>query len=266
MLPEELQQRALLAQARGGSPVHGVRHGHHAARRDQGLPLLSRGDALARTPHVHRGLDVALGPGSGEDRASKGAAAAPPRPVRAVPIARRRAREARRHRLRFGGARDPVRRARQDHRDRARAAQRRAQADRGMHARRERLRGRLPCQAQADDALPRARAASARQARSVARVPRDVGAAPVGGREAERRRLREAPRQRARACGLRSSADGAPAVSVAGPVPRGERGPLRPCVRRVRALHVADPPLSRSPRAPRDQVGARRQPPTRRRA
>ena len=62
-------------------------------------------------------------------------------------------------------------------RDRAGAAQRRAQADRGVHAGGERLRGGLPDRAPASDAVPRARPAAAGQAGGAARLPVDVRAA-----------------------------------------------------------------------------------------
>ena len=42
----------------------------------------------------------------------------------------------------------------------------------------------------------------------------------------------------------------------AGAIPARQRRPLRPRLRRLRALHVADPALSGSARAPRDQGGA----------
>ena len=57
--------------------------------------------------------------------------------------------QARRHRLRHGRAVPGIRRARQDHAHRAQPSQRRAQADRGMHAGGQRLHRGVPGRAQA---------------------------------------------------------------------------------------------------------------------
>ena len=70
------------------------------------------GHALARAAHVHAGVGVAVRARVREGRAAEGAAAAPRQPVRAVPGAGGRARQARRDRLRHAGARDRVRRPR----------------------------------------------------------------------------------------------------------------------------------------------------------
>ena len=107
--------------------------------------------------------------------------------------------QARRDRLRNRRARDRVRRARQDHRDRPGAAQRRAQADRGMHARRQRLRRGLPDAAQASDAVsastsapPPEKLAALREFLATSALHLGGGDDPTAGR------LREAPRAASR--------------------------------------------------------------------
>ena len=250
-------ERTVLAQGQRRPAVHGLRHGDHAAGRDQGISLLPGRHAFARAPDVHAGVGLAGGPGHRDDARGEGAAAAPADALRALSRAGRRARQARRHRLRHRRARHRIRRPRQDHAHRSGAAQRRAQADRGMHAGRQRLHGRFPDPGKACGAVPRARSSAARQAGGAPRFPGDLRAAPGGRRGADRRRLRETARQRARACRLRPAADGAVALAVAGAVPPRQRGPLRPRLRRVHALHVADPPLSGPARPSRDQGRAR---------
>jgi ribonuclease R len=54
----------------------------------------------------------------------------------------------------------------------------------------------------------------------------------------------------------RHAADGDAALAPAGGVHAGERGPLRPRLRRLRALHLAHPPLPGSPGPSRHQGGA----------
>ena len=156
-------QRALLAEAGGGPFVHGLRHGGDRRGQDREVPVLPCRDALARAAHVHAGVGLALG---AEARAARGeaAAAAPRRPLRAVPRAEGRARGARRDRLRQRRDAARVRRPRQDRPDRAGRAQRRAQADRGVHARGERVHRRVSRAAQPSRALPRARGADAGEA------------------------------------------------------------------------------------------------------
>ena len=103
------------------------------------------------------------------------------------------------------------------------------------------------------------REAAAGQARRAARVPRRLRADAGRRRRADGDGLREAARPHPRPARFRAAADGAAALAVAGAVQPGQRRPLRPRVRRVRAFHVADPPLSRPARASRDQGGAGRQ-------
>ncbi len=75
-----------------------------AAGRDQGLHVLSGGHALARAAHLYAGVGVAGRAGQGQHAEGPRAAAASAEPVRALPRARRRAGQARRHRLRHGRA------------------------------------------------------------------------------------------------------------------------------------------------------------------
>ena len=77
-------------------------------------------------------------------------------------------------------------------------------------------------------------------------------------RRADGGRLREAAAADQGSSRLRAAADGAAALAAAGAVQPGQRRPLRPRVRGLHALHVADPPLSRSGGASRDQGGAGR--------
>ncbi len=67
-----------------------------------------------------------------------------------------------------------------------------------------------------------------------------------GGDEPDGVRLREAAAADQGPPRLRAAADGAAALAAAGAVPAGQRRPLRPLLRGLRALHVADPPLSRT--------------------
>ena len=67
MLPEELSNELCSLKGERRPPVHGVRHGDHAAGRDQGLPVLSGRHALARAAHVQPGVVVAVGARNGKD-------------------------------------------------------------------------------------------------------------------------------------------------------------------------------------------------------
>ncbi len=118
---------------------------------------------------------------------------------------------------------------------------------------------RVPRAAQAPGALPRPRGTDAGEARRAARFPRELRAVAAGRRRPDGVRLRAAAAADQGSARLRAAADGAAALAAAGAVPPGQRRPLRPLLRGVRALHLADPPLSRSARAPRDQGGAREQ-------
>ena len=114
--------------------------------------------------------------------------------------------------------------------------------------------------AQASGALPRARRAAARKARGAARLPRELARCTLaGGDEPTAADYAKLLLQIQRPPRLRAAADGAAALAVAGAVPAGQRRPFRPRLRGLRAFHVADPPLSRPARPPRDQGGARRQ-------
>src|SRR6185503_14398495 len=111
-------------------------------------------------------------------------------------------------------------------------------------------------QGRASGALPRARGSDAREARATARIPRRERALAGRRRAADRARLREAPREDQDTSRLRAAADRAAALAPASALPAGQRRPLRPRVRGVHALHLADPPLPRPARPPRDQRGA----------
>ena len=84
------------------------------------------------------------------------------------------AREARRDRLRDGRDADDLHRPGQDRAHRAGGAQRRAQADRGMHAGGQRLRGRFPARTRTHRAVPHPRRADAGKAGSAARIHEGV--------------------------------------------------------------------------------------------
>ena len=108
--------------------------------------------------------------------------------------------------------------------------------------------------AEPSGALPRARGADAREARAAARIPRRERALAGRRRRAARRwTTRSSSTKIKRAARLRAAADGAAALAAAGALPARQRRPLRPRLRGLRALHVADPPLSRPAGAPRDQ-------------
>ena len=228
----------------------------------KGYRVLSGGHAFARAPHLHAGV----GSGCRMRRKAQGRR----RRSALLPhlqnlyalyhVARGGARQARRDRLRHRRARDRVRRPWQDHAHRSRAAQRRAQADRGMHAGGQRLRRGLPRRAQAaalyrvHEGPPPDKLAALREFLATSAL------------QLARRRRADAP-PTTRSCstpcasraGLRPAADRAAALAVAGAVPARQRRPLRPRLRGVHALHVADPPLSRPARASRDQGRARGQ-------
>ena len=163
-------ERDVLAQGRRRPVVHGLRHGNHGGRNHQGLHVLSCRHAFARAPHLHAGVGMARCAGQGRHAEGTRAAAAPCESVRALSRPGRGAGQARRHRLRHGRAGHRIRRQGQDHAHRSGAAQRRAQADRGMHAGGQRLHGGVPGRAQARRALPRARGSAGRQAGHVCAI------------------------------------------------------------------------------------------------
>ncbi len=113
--------------------------------------------------------------------------------------------------------------------------------------------------ARAPGALPRARGPDAREARAAEGVPRRLRAGAAAAATTRRRRT-----TRSCCCGIkdrpdyRAAADRAAALAAAGAVPAGQRRPLRPVVRGLRPLHLADPALSGPRRPPRDPGGAGR--------
>ena len=253
-------ERALLAQAGRRPAVHGVRHGRDRRGPDREVRVLPGGHALARAAHLHAGVELAVGPGERAARRRRRCCRTSPISTRSSRRCSARAKRAARStstrvemQLEFDVQGKIVA-------HRAGRAQRRAQADRGMHARGERLHRGVPRAAQAPGALPRARRPDAREARGAARFPRELRAArcPAATTRPPRDyaklllRIKRPPR-------LRAAADGAAALAAAGALPAGQRRPLRPLLRGLRALHVADPPLSRSARPSRDQGRARRQ-------
>ncbi len=248
-------QRALLAQARSRPPRDGVRDGRERGRRGWPPRVLRRRDPLPRAHDLHQGR--------GDDRGARGEPARDRRAEPRLPGAALRAREARRDRLRERRDADDLRRQGQDRAHRARAAQRRASAHRGMHAGGQRERLGLPRGGPAAHALPGARRSDAREARGVARDAEGLRPRARRRRRAAGQGLRAAAQAHQGQALRRHAADGDAALALAGGVQPRERRPLRPRLRRVRALHLAHSPLSGSPRAPRHQGGARGQAPRR---
>ena len=173
----------------------------------------TRRSCIRGAADLQRGVVVAVRPCGGDRSAREGPAPASPGPLCAVQGARPAPRRARGDRLRDRRAAARLRQERQDRAHRALAAQRRAQADRGMHARRERVRGGPARQGGSSCALPRARGPDAREARATAGVPRRERALAGRRRAAERasttrsssRRSSRAPTSRCcRPCLLRS--------------------------------------------------------------
>ena len=95
------------------------------------------------------------------------------------------------------------------------------------------------------------------ETRGAPRFPRELRAVAARRRCPDGVRLREAAPEDQGPPRLCAAADGAAALAAAGALPARQRRPLRPFVRGLCALHVADPALSRSARASRDQGGAR---------
>jgi ribonuclease R len=107
--------------------------------------------------------------------AAQGPGAALPEPARRLPGAAEVAQHARRGGLRDHGNADHLRRERPHRADRAARAQRRPQADRGGHAGRQRLLGRLHPASQAPGPVPRARRPDAGEEGNPARLPEGHG-------------------------------------------------------------------------------------------
>ncbi len=106
-------------------------------------------------------------------------------------------------------------------------------------------------------ALSRARGTDAGKARGAPRFPRELRAVAPGRRRPDGVGLCEAPAPNQGPSRLRAAADGAAALAAAGALSPRQRRTLRPFLRGVCALHLADPPLSRPARPSRDQGGAR---------
>ena len=228
-----------------------------ARGRDRELPVLPGGDALARAAHLHAGLGLALAARRPRRARRRRCCRTSKTSTRSTTRSRRRAKRAARSTSTRSRCSSSSTSSGKIVRDRAGRAQRRAQADRGMHARGQRLHRGVPRAAQASRALPRARGPDAGEARRAARFPRELRAVAAGRRRPDRVRLRAAAARDQGSSRLRAAADGAAALAAAGALPARQRRPLRPLVRGVRALHVADPPLSGPSRPPRDQGRAR---------
>ena len=259
MLPEALSNELCSLKPDGRSAVHGVRHGDRRGGEIDGYtfyPAVMHSRARLTYTQVWAWL---IDPAT---RQTPSATALLPHladlyALYKVLAARARASAARSTSTPSSCAR--VRRARQDRAHRARAAQRRAQADRGMHARGERLRRRLPAEHK-HPALYRVHEGPPPEKLAALREFLASSALTLGGGDKPTRGgLREAARPDPRPARFRAAADGAAALAVAGALPPGQRRPLRPRLRRVRAFHLADPPLSRPARPSRDQGRARRQ-------
>ena len=241
--------------------MHGLRHGDRRATGEiDGLPVLPGGDALARAPHLHRGRGDprrTARPGGARRRDAGAAPAEPARAVsarcsrRAASAARSTSRPSRRRSsaTTSGRIEQIVPRTRNDaHRliEECMLAANVCAAD-------------FLARAQASGAVPRARGADAGEARGAARVPRRARpAAAAAATIPTAAGLREAARARSRSGPTRAAADDAAALDAAGGLQPGQHRPLRPGLRGLRALHHADPALSRPAGAPRDQGGARR--------
>ena len=181
-----------------------------AIKRYRFYPAVMHSRARLTYTRVWQWLSDPAGSSDAEARALGRAAR---RPLRAVQGAGRGARGARGHRLRYRRARADLRRRGPHRAHRADRAQRRAPPDRGMHAGRQRVHGRLPRRAQARGAVPRARGTDAREAGGAARVPRQLRAQPRRRREAAARRLREAAREDRGPARPGAAADGAAALA-----------------------------------------------------
>ncbi|MNM93976.1 hypothetical protein D3C81_1063650 [compost metagenome] len=207
--------------------MHGLRRGDHGQGRAQGLPVLPGGDALQGAPDLQRGLGRAV-----EHQGSRGAQARRPgapsaEPVRAVPGSAQGATRARGNRLRHHRDLHRLQRAGQDRADPAAHPQRRAPADRGVHADGQRLRGRLPRALQASGAVPHPRGPERGKTQESAGVPAHVR--PVTGRrrQAAGIGLRRGDGQDQVPPGRGDAPDHAAALDAAGGLQPRQHRPLR---------------------------------------
>ena len=136
--------------------------------------------------------------------------------------------------------------------------QRRAPADRGVHAGGKRVRGRL------HEALAPSRACTGctkgptpERLTLLREFLRTVALSLGGGDDPVPARLRASCRTGARASRRDAAAIDDVALDAAGHLHAAQLGPLRSGLRQLRAFHLADSPLSRPAHAPRDQGAAR---------
>ncbi len=123
-------------------------------------------------------------------------------------------------------------------------------------ARRQRLRGRPAGAAQAPGALPDSRGADTGAAGEPAHAAQGARPESRWRRSAAAEGLRRAARAHPQPPRHAAAADGPAAHDAAGGLQPAQRRPLRACLRGVRALHLADPALSRPAGSSGDQGGA----------
>ena len=174
----ETLQRPVLAEPERRPPRDGVRLRDQRQGRGRRLPVLSRDDALACTADLHRCVGGAVGARLARRAARRRPAAAPAEPVCALRNAGAGPRGARCHRPRDDRNVHRVRPERAHRQDPAARAQRRPQADRGMHAGGQRVRRRFPRARQAAEPVPRARRTDAGAPRERANAARGRSASP----------------------------------------------------------------------------------------
>ena len=260
MLPEELSNELCSLKPRRRPPVHGLRHGDHRAGRDRGATRSTRRSCTrARASPTRRSGRGCPSPRRRRPREAKALLPHLQRSVRAVPGARS-ARASKRGAIDFdtvelalvfdehGKIAAIVPAPRNDaHKliEECMLAANVCAAD--FLAKREH-----PALYRVHEGPTPEKLAALREfLATLARCTLGGGDDPTA---ADYAKLLDADQRPAR---LRAAADRAAALAVAGAVPARQRRPLRPRVRGVRALHLADPPLSRPARAPRDQGGAR---------
>ncbi len=234
-----------------------------------GAALPRRRHPQRRAAHLHRGAPGARRPRprgpSATRRSCSGRSSAPRRSARLLIVAPPRAR---RDRLRPARGRDHPRPAGAAGADRPRRALDRAPDDRGVHARRERG-GRA--RADAPEAAlppPRARApGDVTRSATLARFLEGFGLRLELERRRTRRRAPTATSWRRPPGGPEERLDQhrPPALAAAGALRRRAARALRARDRRLHALHVADPALSRPRRPPPARRGAARRRPGARR-
>ncbi|MCY1430089.1 hypothetical protein D9M71_460270 [compost metagenome] len=203
----------MLAESVGRSLGHGLRDDCVEERRADRLPVLRGGDPLPCATDLHQGQPAAgeaqLHRGQVPAPADAAPGAAPASAVCAVQVAAGSTPGARRHRLRDPGDAHRLRCRPQDFRDPADPAQRRPQADRGVHALRQRGHRALPLATRDPGALPHPRWPAERAPGQAAAVPRRTGAYPQSRQErADPQRLPGPAGKGARASGLPPDPDG----------------------------------------------------------